>query len=215
MPLEKRTIDEIFKYVKRDLPDEDVWFLDRFDFIDDIILREYLAKEFYSARYMNKMMEALNLSEYELFAHVKFQIIQYASIYEAVICYLLWNRYNEHEAVKEIEYHSEYRKVGALSSKTKILYDNEPVILCKLKNNVKTTEYSIKFDDKVDAAVRIGFLDGNYADDIKNIYGLRNNVHIAKAAKEEFEYEIEQSKLAYRRMMPFIDRIKEFIGNED
>jgi len=54
-----------------------------------------------------------------------------------------------------------------------------------------------------------------YADEIKNFYTLRNSIHIEAAAKKNIEYEIEQSKLAYRRLRPFIDDIKKFLNADN
>lgn len=74
---------------------------------------------------------------------------------------------------------------------------------------------SIRFGDKVDLAVDIGFLDECYAKEIKSTYSLRNLIHIETASKQGTEFdEIEESKLAYRRMEPFIKRIKEFLAEE-
>lgn len=209
MPLEKDMIESVLGYCKRDLPQDFDFFLGKFDFIDDATLRNKLAQEFYNSRYMYKLMEALNLTGHELYAHVKFQIIQYASIYEAVICYLLWNKFKDNEAVKTMEVHQELRKVSALASPTVLTYDGVEAYICQ-NRNVKTAAPSIKFDDKVNAAVEIGFVEEIYAEEIKQFYKLRNFVHIEKASKDQFEFEIEQSRLAYRRMEPFIDHLKGF-----
>jgi hypothetical protein len=50
-------------------------------------------------------MEALRASGDEIHPFVKFQIMQYASIYEAVISYLLWTRYSDHSEVKALQTH--------------------------------------------------------------------------------------------------------------
>jgi hypothetical protein len=210
MPLEAEDITKVLNYCKRDLSQEYKFFLDTFDFISDKDLQEQLAQEFYSSRYIYKLMEALNLSGHELYAHVKFQIIQYASIYEAVICYLLWNKYADHDALRKIEFHKEYRKVEALSKPTKILFGEEECVIC-VSRSVKTPPPSIKFDDKVNASVEIGFINIKYAEEIKNFYKLRNLVHIEKASKSEIDFEIGQARLSYLRMEPFIKDIKEFI----
>lgn len=212
MPLENQDITKVLDYCKRDLPQDYNFFLNTFDFIHIKELQEQLAQEFYAARYIYKLMEALNLSGHELYAHVKFQIIQYASIYEAVICYLLWNKFDNHPELTNIEYHKEYRKVEALAKPTKVLYAEEECVLCVSKS-VKTPPQSIKFDDKVDVAVKIGFLKQNYGEEIKMFYKIRNLVHIEKASKSAIEFEIEQAKLSYRRMEPFIREIKDFLKN--
>lgn len=214
MPLEANTIDEVLNYCKRDLPQEHDWYINEFDFIKDQSLQESLAREFYTARYIYKLMEALFLEDYELHAHLKFQIIQYASIYEAVINYLLLNNFKEDENVKKISTHISLREIAALSGLTEITYEGNKIFTC-LKKETKTSWTSIPFHEKVDASVDIGFVNEIYANEIKSFYTLRNSIHIEAAAKKNIEYEIEQSKLAYRRLRPFIDNIKTFLLNED
>ena len=101
MPLKRNEIDTVMNYCKRDLPQDHKWYTDQFNFIKDANLQESLAREFYTARYIYKLMEALCLEDFELHAHLKFQTIQYASIYEAVINYLLLNNFKEDINVKK------------------------------------------------------------------------------------------------------------------
>lgn len=214
MPLETQTIDEVLNYCKRDLPQNHSWFINEFDFIKDKALQVSLAREFYTARYIYKLMEALFLEDFELHAHLKFQIIQYASIYEAVINYLLVNNFKENMNVKKISTHTSLKEISTLSKLTKITYDDEKIFTC-IKNDTKTPWNSIPFHDKVDASVNIGFLKEKYSAEIKSFYTLRNSIHIEAAAKKNIEYEIEQSKIAYKRLRPFIDDIKAFLIGED
>lgn len=211
MPLETKTIDEVLNYCKRDLPQNHDWYVLEFDFIKDKALQKSLAREFYTARYIYKLMEALFLEDFELHAHLKFQIIQYASIYEAVINYLLLNNFKDNEHVKKISTHPSLKEITTLSKLTKITYEDQKIFTC-LKKDTKTPWTSIPFHDKVDASVGIGFLDKKYSDEIKNFYTLRNSIHIEAAAKKNIEYEIEQSKIAYKRLRPFIDDIKSFLS---
>ena len=163
MPLETKTIDEVLNYCKRDLPQDHNWYINEFYFIKDQALQESLAREFYTARYIYKLMEALFLEDFELHAHLKFQIIQYASIYEAVINYLLLNNFKEDENVKKISTHISLREIAALSGLTKITYEGNKIFTC-LKKETKTPWTSIPFHDKVDASVDIGFVNEIYAD---------------------------------------------------
>jgi hypothetical protein len=209
MGLSPAQIAEINAYCKRDLPDLP-WFLEEFDFVEQPTLRMRLARAFYAARYIYKLMEALQVTGDELHAHVKFQVIQYASIYEAIITYLLWSKFHHHDRVKRLESHKSYKKIAGLAGPTKITYEEEEVSLCVYRET-KTWKNAIKFNDRVDAAVDVGFVRSAYGPEIKRIYELRNLAHIEKEAEEEIELEIENSKLAYRRMQPFVADIKEFL----
>lgn len=206
MPLEEPLRSSIHTYCKRDLPGDLQWHIDQFAFIDDAELKKRLGRAFYSARYVGKLMEALLASGDEIHPFVKFQIMQYASIYEAVVSYLLWNRYIDHHEVKTLQTHKAYKPVSALGRLAKMKYGHEDIFTCVYRD-AKTPRNSIPFKDKVDCAVRIGFIDAAYAGDIKLIYELRNLAHIETEAEKQIEVELEQAKTGYWRIKPFLEKI--------
>lgn len=210
MPLKPNEIALVMEYCTRDLPTSIDWYLNEFSFVNDVDLRQQLAREFYSARYIYKLMEALSVGGVELHAHAKFQVIQYASIYEAVVNYLLRTSLANEESVKAIQYHKAYKPVSALSALTELTYSEEKAFICVYRDE-KTPPSSIKFSDKIDALVDLGVLDNTYGDDIKEFYKARNSIHIETAVKLNTEYHIDLAKKAYRRMKPFIDQVKEFL----
>lgn len=212
MPLEESVRDLIQLYCTKDLPGDLNWHIQKFIFIDDSELRERLGRAFYSARYMSKLMEALYVQKNELHPFVKFQVIQYASIYEAVITYLLWNNFKTHEEVINLQTHKAYKPICALGNLTTMQYNGEKIYTCLYKDT-RTPKNSIPFADKVDCSVRIGFVEEAYAEDIKQLYTLRNLAHIETEAKKQMDIEIENSKLGYWRMQPFLDKINSFLSD--
>ncbi len=206
MPLEEILRNSIQAYCKRDLPGDLKWHVDQFSFITDLELQRRLGRAFYSARYVGKLMEALFASGDKIHPFVKFQIMQYASIYEAVVSHLLWGRYVEHPEVKSLQTHKAYKPVNALSSLTSMKYGEEELFTCVYRD-AKTQRNSIPFKDKVDCAVRIGFIEEAYSEDIKRIYELRNLAHIETEAEKQIEVELDQAKKAYWRIKPFIEKI--------
>jgi len=206
MPLDELLRNSIDTYCKRDLPGDLQWHVDQFTFITNIELKKRLGRAFYSARYVAKLMEALRVAGDEIHPFVKFQIIQYASIYEAVIAYVLWTRYAEHAEVKSLQTHKAYKPVSALGSLASMKYGDEEIFTCVYRE-ARTLRNSIPFKDKVDCAVRIGFVDETYAGDIKRIYELRNLAHIETEAEKQIDVELEQAKLGYWRVKPFLERI--------
>jgi hypothetical protein len=110
VPLPQETIDRVYMYCDRDLPDDE-HYEQIFDFVDEPFLKQAIIQEFKAARYIYKLMEALHVDGIRLHAHVKFQITQYASIYEAIIIYFLWGQFKDNPHVTDIEYHSIYKKV--------------------------------------------------------------------------------------------------------
>lgn len=102
MPLHAKDRQTVLEYCDRDVPDVDR--VERyFDFIIDEDLRRLLVAEYVAARYIYKLGEALNVSGNKLAAHAKFQIVQYASIYEAIIVHVLWDHFGDSPQVIEIE----------------------------------------------------------------------------------------------------------------
>jgi hypothetical protein len=214
MPLTQAERDRIHAYCVKDLPGDTQWHVDQFSFIENLELRKRLGRAFYSARYVYKVMEAILATGDEIHPFVKFQIVQYAAIYEAVITNLLWGRYKEHDEVKALETHRAYKPVAALGSKTSMKYGEEDLFTCVYRD-AKTPKNSIPFRDKVDCAVRIGFVEASYAEDIKHLYELRNLAHIETEAEKQIEIEIEHAKKGYWRMRPFVEHISELIADTD
>jgi hypothetical protein len=207
MPLDEALRRNIHEYCVRDLAGDLQWHVNQFQFVEDPELMKRLGRAFYSARYLAKLMEALFATGAEIHLFVKFQIMQYASIYEAVVSYLLWGKYADHDEVKKLQTHKSYKPVNALGSLTKMKYDEEDLFTCVYRD-AKTPRNSIPFKDKVDCAVRIGFIDVAYAEDIKKIYELRNLAHIETEAEKQIEVELEQAKTGYWRIKPFLEKIK-------
>ena len=210
MPLDENTRNLIHDYCVRDLAGDMSWHVDQFSFIDDTELQVRLGRAYYSARYTYKLMEATFVQGDEQHPFVKFQIMQYASIYEAVITNLLWGNYKEHEEVIRLQTHKAYKPVNALSSLTEVKYGEEEIFTCVYRN-AKTPKNSIPFKDKVDCAVRIGFVQEAYSGDIKRTFELRNLAHIETEASKQLDVEIEQSKTAYWRLGPFIEHVSSFV----
>jgi hypothetical protein len=213
MPLEQRQRDEILSYCVRDLPGDIDWHVGQFSFVDDEELRRRLGRAFYAARYVSKLMEALRPDNGFEHPFVKFQIIQYASIYEAVIAYLLWTSYAEHPEVKKLQTHMTYKPVSALGHATQMSYDGEKLFTCVYKE-AKTQRSSIPFRDKVDCAVRLGLIEESYSEDIKRTYDLRNLAHIEAEAQRQIEVELSEAKTGYWRMKPFLERIAEVLAEK-
>jgi hypothetical protein len=213
MPLSQRERDVVHGYCTKDLPGDLKWHVDQFSFIPDVELQKRLGRAFYSARYIYKLMEALLAAGDEVHPFLKFQIMQYASIYEAVISNLLWGHYKEHAEVKELETHKAYKPINALGKLTSMRYDQEELYTCVYRN-AKTPKNSIPFKDKVDCAVRIGFLESAYSEDVKRLYELRNLAHIETEAEKQIEVEIEQAKTGYRRMRPFLEHIVQTLSED-
>jgi len=214
MPLDAQLINAVADYYHRDIGTY-TSHIRQFDFIDDKLLRERLAQEFYIARYAAKLQEALAFDEnsFELLGHLKLQIIQYAGIYEAVISYLLLNQFPTHPAVNQLGKKKEYRKVDAMAASTHIQHNGEEVFLCRQAQGQEPW-IKIKFEDKLNAAREIGFINDAVSTIILETYKLRHSVHIEKAVQDAIQIELEQCRQAYFTLQEFTAEIKSFLSTQ-
>jgi hypothetical protein len=212
MPLPPSQRDQIMTYCLAHLPGDLEWHINKFVFIDDLDLRQSLGRAFYSARYMYKVMEALSPKDELDHPFIKFQIIQYASIYEGVVTYLLWTKFSSHEEVKALQTHKAYKPISALGSLTSLSYEGNELHTCLYKS-AKTPKNSIPFKDKVDCAVRMGLIEEKFSGDIKHIYDLRNLAHLEAEASRQIQIELDNAKTGYWRMQPFLDGVLDAINS--
>lgn len=208
MPLDDSFRETILAYCTKRIAPQAKCEID-FCFVTDEQLRAKLGSEFFLSRYIYKLSECLYLDGEFLNAHSKFQIIQYASIYESVINYLLFDRYKDTEEVKGIMSKLEFSKYTDLPNNVSLANaDNaEPLFIC-YKKSIQLAPQNVRFSDKLKVSIELGFISKKISDDIQDIYTLRNGVHIDAALKRNMSYEIEMARLSYRRMRPFLDGIK-------
>ena len=120
MPLPNELQDKIIRYCDKDVPKFETAEL-YFDFISDQSLKIALAKEYVAARYIYKLAEAINVADEKLAAHAKFQIVQYASIFEAIIVHVLWKEFPNHPEVTKIEEFTSLKKSSSLPARAMVL----------------------------------------------------------------------------------------------
>ena len=218
MALPYSTIAEVIRHCNRDLvPDSQFnpnttyhsdWFQDYFQFLNMPKEAEHLGDAFYQARFIYKIMNALQLPLSKQRGFVKFQIIQYASICEAIMDITI-NRFFKVEAEKYFSV-AEYRPYqNALSEKTKIKYDDTPLYICKeytKKGVLKRT----RVDFKTKFAVEKGIISASIKNQLDNLYDQRNNVHILKAVSQKYQPTLDEARTAFLLMEDFVLEVKQF-----
>lgn len=220
MALPKDTITDVIKFCNRDLvPDTSFdsdnqyhseWFTQYFSFLSDPTVEGQLGDAFYQARFMYKLMNALNLPLAKQKGIVKFQIVQYASICEAVLDTAI-TKYFKEDAEKEFSVTELVKCSNALSVDTKITSGGIPLVLCKSKEkrgDLKRT----RVDFKTKYAVSKGLITQATKDAVDNLYDLRNNIHILKAAKSQYTPKLREARDAFILMQTFIGEIKRFFN---
>lgn len=220
MPLSNEVKKEIYEYCNSHLADED-WYKEEFEFVEDDKLRERLVQEFKGIRFAYKLYEGIEARDENLIFEVRHQILAYATIYEAVIHYVLYTYYNSTPEFHALQYHIAPAKISIPENKVNmissaLLHNGEKIIPYHMQER-KKEETQVRFDEKCITAQKLGLVhsfenkDGEHIDlpkEIIEIYSYRNAIHLAAELRKGIEYELGLSKLAYRRMRPFIDQIK-------
>lgn len=222
MALNKNIITQVINFCNRDLvPDEQFkagsaypieWFNDYFSFLGNSNLQKYLGEAYYQARFMYKLMNGLRLPIAKHKAIVRFQIIQYASICEAVLQAAI-------ESFFKSEFEDKYAVIqltkchNALSSSTKITYDNKTVYLCKEKK-IKADIKRERIDHKTDFAVQHNIISAKTKKEFDSLYQSRNNIHILKAAQNNYTPKLKEAKEAFALMQTFVSEVKSFYSSQ-
>lgn len=221
MSLPKKTINDVIKFCNRDLvPDvtftsttefHSKWFVDYFSFLGEPSIQQHLGDAFYQARFMYKLMNALNLPLAKQKGIVKFQVVQYASICEAVLDTAI-NKYFKADAEEEFSVTELVKCPNAISSATKITHENKTLFLCQEKKR-KGVLKRTRVDYKTKFAVKHGIISQATKDSEDALYNLRNNIHILKAANSQYSPKLKEAKEAFLLMQSFIDEVKIFYSN--
>lgn len=217
MPLDETTRKLISEYVEKTLP-TDKWYDETFDFIDNEDLRLRLKIEFSNVRKIYKLFEAIKAEGDMLEAEIRVQILMYASIYEAVIHYLLFDKFESDLEVQNILYHTipkkySISKISLEKLKKELIHDGKEIVPMYY-DRCKKDITSIRFDDKCKAAHKMGIITSTLKDELIKIYELRNCLHIHAELRKGVDYDLEMSRTAYRRMKLFISQVKEYCDKE-
>lgn len=139
---------------------------------------------------------------------IKFQIIQYASICEALLNYTI-EKYFKTEFENQYATNTYANCANAMPLKTKITYDGTPVYLCRNKKKKAKIEWT-SAATKADFATNKGIIGQQTREAFCSLYDLRNNAHILKAVKSNYYPKPKEAADAYKLVFDFITEIKLF-----
>ena len=139
---------------------------------------------------------------------VKFQIVQYASICEAVLDFTFSHYYKE-EAEEEFADVELKKENNALAIDVRIIKNGSPLFICREKKR-KGVLKRTRIDYKTEFAVKKGIVSQDIKERLDKLYELRNNIHIIKAAEAEYQPKLREAKEAFLLMMETIGFIKKY-----
>lgn len=195
---------EINEYINKHHPNKD-WWINYFDIVlwNDPALAERLVKEMMSIRTVYQLLEGLRAKDELLRAQSKFQILTYASIYEAVLHHIIFETaLNETIIVKNLLICQKYIKRSLPSPHKNIKHNGEDILTVASVEKTRDKRY-IKFEEILNASKELGLIDDNLFSDILEIYNLRNAIHIHAEIIKGVDYQLEISKKAHQLLKPF------------
>ncbi|MDX1738923.1 MAG: hypothetical protein R3261_11845 [Alphaproteobacteria bacterium] len=214
MGFSRETLQDIDNYIYGDLRSED-WHLKYFDYLGDSQLAKRLGEEFFSTRHLYKFYQGIEASDSLMQAQVRIQILCYASIYEAVIHHILFSLMKDEARVQSLREYKTKKTISLPANKSKILQDSlnhdGKTIIPTYEDVAKTDDTKVRFDSKAECAYELGFIDQKLKEDLIEIFSARNAIHIHAEIRKGIAYELELSKMAYKRLLPLKDQTEKKI----
>lgn len=199
--------EQIERYIKKDLGKKE-----HFIYIEDKRLRKRLCDELSIARYVYKILEGMKVSNEIQLGQIRLQILMYASIFEAVIHYLLFDVFKE-EIVDEFK-KNQLKKISipALKKdklKKELIHEmngEKEIVPCYIEQ-VSSSEREIKFGEKCLVAKKIGLINEEINNVLGDVYRVRNAIHIHNELESEVNYEFELVKKSLNYLKKFDESI--------
>lgn len=209
VPFEPNIRDKVDSYARCDLRSRQ-WHTDYFDFIEDPALRSRLGEEFFTARYLYKVLEGLAADGELQVAQVRLQVLQYASIYEAAIHHLLFDLLPDRAPVQALSEITTLKRYSIPSDKQATLesfvHDGRQIIPA-YEGTSRVNVAKIRFDDKAFCARDLGLLEPWLCNELISIYEVRNAIHLHAEIRKGVTWGLELAINAYRRHEPFREQV--------
>ncbi|MEV4421618.1 hypothetical protein AB0L40_16785 [Patulibacter sp. NPDC049589] len=219
MPLDTPLASALDGYARNDLGGDAAWHEAFFAFLRDPELERRVGQEFFTARYLYKIFEGLRLADqWAIRAQVQLQVQQYASIYEACLHHLLFSELGATEVVRRLLVQPRFLEYPAPQGIRDALAEHghaqEPPVVAfpASRKIVPQADTRVRFEHKADAAVALGIIEQDLADELKGFYAARNLIHIhAELAKgQSWEWKLEYAGSAYWRLQALKDQVEEW-----
>lgn len=215
MPFDQTTQQTVDSYARQDLAGDLNYHIEFFSFLSsDPELMRRVGEEFYSARYIYKLLEGLRIEDtWARRAQIQLQVQQYASIYEACLHHLLFERCKDRAEVQALLRIPKLKKWSVSSDLQKRLAAASASlgreIVAAVEGTVRLPDTKVRFDSKARAATSIGIIDEDLASELIEFYAARNMIHIHAELKRgaDWKWEIEFARQAYWRLLKFKQQV--------
>ena len=190
-------IDAMSRFAKRDIKEPAALAADEFSHVRDAAMKQALAETLYGTRWLYKLGLALLASNVEQFAHVRAQIIDFASIAEALLADII------------VQAHSKGKLSGTQYLK-KYTRGNAP--LTWNAANPSETVSSTTFEWRIKVAHESGIIDSALSGKLNGIRTRRNTVHLTAKVMAGVVYYAGLAKRSHEAMHETIRQTKVLVA---
>ena len=158
-----------------------------------------------------KFLRDLEADSWLLRSQIRLQVLSYASIYEAALHHILFEKLSTEPQVIALTEYQTKKPISIPSSSQsaleKHLKHDGKTIVPTYECLGRTDETKVRFDRKAECAYSLGIIEEWLKDELVEFYEARNAIHIHAEIRKGLNYEIDLSKQAYRRLQPFREQI--------
>jgi hypothetical protein len=210
MALEPEVKTALLEYATAHIANEK-WHIDFFSFIQDTKLAHRLGEEFISTRVIYKILEGIEAQDWLHRSQIRLQVLSYASIYEAAIHHILFDRLADKPEVIALTEFPTKKLISIpseqLATLERFLEHDGRRIIPTYEAVGHTDESKVRFDRKAECACQLGFIEEWLRDELIEFYEARNAIHIHAEIRKSLNYQIDLSRRAYLRMEPFREQM--------
>lgn len=190
-------IDAMARFAKRDIKEPAALAADEFAHVHDAALKQALAETLYGTRWLYKLGLALLANNVEQFAHVRAQIIDYASIAEALLADTI------------VQAHAKGKLAGTQYLK-KHTRGNTP-LTWNPDDPSDTVSYTT-FEWRIKVAHESGIINAALSGQLNGIRTRRNTVHLTAKVMAGVVYYAGLAKRSHEAMHETIRQTKAWVA---
>ncbi len=190
-------IDAMARFAKKDIKSAIELEADEFSHVANPDLKKALSETLYGARWLYKLGLALLANNQEQFAHVRAQIIDYASICEALLADVL------------VQAHSK----GKISGPQSQWFDakKKRKLIWNAADPLKTI-HATTFEWRITVAQESGIIDSALSGELNKIRTRRNTVHLTLKVMMGVSYYAGLAKRTHEAMHRLIAQTKTWVN---
>lgn len=190
-------IDAMAEFAKKDIKTTQELQNDEFSHVQNPDIKLALAETLYGARWLYKLGLALLATDKEQYAHVRAQIIDYASICEALLADVIAQGYSQNKLQGQ-----QYQYFDIRKSRRMNWNPNDPL------NSINHTT----FEWRIKVAEESGIIDAQLTSSLTGMRNKRNTVHLTRKIMSGVTYWAGFAKRSHTTMFHLIDQTKTWLG---